>query len=153
MHLYFKIALLTSFTQLSFAAWPVFITPDITFLRNNNLFEESNCPSGQSKIKSNTILNVHQNFCRTYCPTSWNWIINSAASCDDYKNSLIENVSVDHVQGADGNTSYSIVTAKFVDSISNEELFQFTMTTTPEEHWYCYVMNRELKLISCANDI
>ena len=133
--------------------WPVFGAPNKAFLLDHQQIEMSQCPPGQGRLKPQSMINIHQECCKTYCPDSWTWISISDNKCHRLTNNFgLQSYAIEHHTGEDGSTLYSSVTAYYGDKNSDGHTFKLVFTT-PKEHWYCYENNPELHLIICANDI
>jgi len=144
---------LNLFSITTFAsAWPVFLPPDKALLLDQNAIDTSRCPPGEGRLIASFSINIHQSLCKTFCPDSWTWIAKSDETCHKLATDFtFQRYEIDHYHDQDGMTSYSIVTASFGKKEDAQSAFKFIFIT-PEEHWYCYEMNSDLHLVSCAND-
>lgn len=154
-----KLALCSLFTlvlvsvQSRASVWPVFLSPDQTFLFNNNDIDTRNCPAGEGKLVPKLSINIHQSLCKTYCPRSWRWVGKSDESCHDLKTGFnFQSYEVAQYRGKDGTTLYSVVTAFYGEKGSDKPFFTFRFTS-PKQHWYCYDEANEIHTVTCANDI
>lgn len=132
----------------AYAAWPEFFPPDKELLLG--LLTQSQCPSGQAKLASTVSVNIRQYLCKTFCPASWTWVTNSDEQCHDLADFNFKEYEITYYRDEDGTVDYSLIKALY-GSIVNPTLF--LIATPPGEHWYCYEINPDMHLISCANDI
>lgn len=136
-------------------SWPAFFIPNDTYLLSKNYIETRDCPDGQGRIAPGTVVDMRD--CGPYCPKSWNWIAKSDGMCRDLSTGfkLMDYNIIHHPDphnDDDANTLYSVVTARYGENNEEESSMELVFTT-PKEHWYCIVMNPELHIITCANDM
>ena len=134
------------------ASWPVFSAPSKEFLLQNYV-DSRQCLPGQGKIKSNIVINVNKNVCKTFCPSSWNLIAVSDDECHDLKELEFQGYGFNYQRNDDGTMNFSVISASYGETNSHRSFVKFIMTTVPGEYWQCYEINPEMHLISCANDI
>ena len=132
-------------------SWPEFLPPDKKLLSDLNLIDSSQCLNGQGKITSNTVINIQQHRCKTFCPNSWAWVIHSDEKCHNLNDYVFKKYEVAHYDDKNSTTNYSMITAFF--GPEDNPILKMTMTTAVTEHWYCYEIDTDKHLIVCANDI
>lgn len=151
--IFFVVYLITNFPIVTHATlWPVFSSPDIKFLLNNNYIDTTSCPRGQGKLIPNSFINIHDSLCKTFCPPSWIWYGSNDQTCHDLSKSFeLQNYRIDHVNDDEG-TLYSQITASYGEKNSNQAIFQFVFTSS-KERWFCIEMDAEIHNLTCANDM
>jgi hypothetical protein len=145
-------AFLTLFAQTCSAkSWPIFTPPDKTVLLTLNLIDTSRCPRGYGKLIAQPIP-ISEFLCKNFCPINWYWIVKSSDNCLDLSELNIKYLYINHYP-KEGTINYSVITAVYGPLHSNQVAFKYSMVTVPGEYWYCVVLDKEKKLLSCANDI
>ena len=52
-------------------SWPIFKSPTLKFLQDNDLIDTANCPAGEGRIPPDLVLNIQRYFCGRFCPGGW----------------------------------------------------------------------------------
>jgi hypothetical protein len=146
--------LLCMMTPLAHAfSWPEFIPPDKQFFAVSGYLDTTSCPPGQARLISNSIINIHEHFCRTFCPKTWNWIIADDNNCHDLATDFeFQRHEINHYSGNEDETSYSKITAFYGNKMAASPAFKIEMTTEVDNHWYCMETRSDQHGIICAND-
>jgi hypothetical protein len=149
--LYFALSLIH--TPAFADTWPTFIYPDKQLITDLKFFDNRNCPTGEVLVKNNSVININQYTCKTYCPPEWQWIAKSDEKCHPLSDLEFKSYKVAHYPQDPENRfwDYSIVTASYGPKQSNEVFFEYEMKTPRNEYWYC-TQRDKVNSISCAND-
>lgn len=148
-----KILLVGLFSNYALASWPVFTVPNRSFLETEGLLDESSCSANSAKLIPNIAINIKKNLCRTFCSPDWQWLSKSDGECHKLSSEFaVIDYQVQHVSDSTG-TNYSVVAVVYGNQYTHAEAFRFILTTQENQGWYCTVLNGELGLITCANDI
>jgi len=147
-------SLLCAMTPLAHAfSWPEFIPPDKALLASSGFLDTSSCPPGQAQLKSNSMINIREHLCQTFCPNTWNWITASDNSCHDLATDFeFQRYQINYYSGKDGETLYSKITAFYGSTRTASPAFKIEMTTELDDHWYCIENGGNQHGIICAND-
>lgn len=151
------IACLLSLPAITHAtSWPIFKSPTLKFLQDNNLIDTTSCPAGEGRISPKLVLNMQRYFCGRFCPGGWEWVLVDDQQC----HSLAEDFNFQGYQfeyvknGHDENeTLYTTTTAFYGKSGDMKPVFAFTFTSEKDNHWQCVELSAEYHTVICANDM
>lgn len=139
--------------------WPSFSPPNIDLLKQLNYIDTKQCPDNQGKILDKSEINIKQHLCKGgNCPSDWTWKTESDGLCHNLKDFFLQKIIIHyHNNAAKGLANYSVIEAfyGFVEDAKtkDETWVKYTISTAPNENWFCIVVNMENEVLGCENDI
>ncbi|MBA2656436.1 MAG: hypothetical protein H0U70_05560 [Tatlockia sp.] len=127
------------------STWPIFFYPDKQLIMDLNIFDNTDCPAGEIKLKPRDI-NVNNFTCDNACPEAWVWKAKIDDQCHSFSDFDFKRYQINHYR------DYDEVIAFYGARSSGETYFSYEMKTLPGTYWYCTQYKQGLDYITCAND-